>query len=194
MTKSILENVGYLANGEAILSLMNNSCSCCPDHNQYLIVNPFNPDHISSVSMDISVGQYVWEFKDKDVPFFESTKHNIKEFLEKYTHRYDLLKDFDGRLIIHKDQFFLLEVLEEIHFNRHISGHVLGKSSIGRLGLIIQTASIINPMQLQKLVLEIKNISPITLIFHYGNPIAQIQFYFFPKPVKKHYQEYGIFK
>ena len=152
------------------------------------------PENISSVSLDISVGRYLWEFKDKDVPYFDSKQHSIKEFLDKYTHRYDLVKDLDGKLIIHKDQFMLLEVLEEIHFSRHVGGNVLGKSSIGRLGLIIQTASIINPMQMQKLVLEIKNISPITLIFHYGTPIAQIQFYFFPKAVKKHYQEYGTFK
>ena len=114
--------------------------------------------------------------------------------MDKYTNQYDLIEDLDGKLIIHKDQFMLLEVLEDIRFNRHVSGHVLGKSSIGRLGLIIQTASIINPMQMQKLVLEIKNISPITLIFHYGTPIAQIQFFFFPTPVKKHYQKYGTFK
>lgn len=144
--------------------------------------------------MDICVGRYLWEFKDKDVPYFDSKKHTIKEFLDKYTHQYDLVKDLDERLIIHKDQFMLVEVLEEIRFNRHVSGHVLGKSSIGRLGLIIQTASIINPMQMQKLVLEIKNISPITLIFHYKTPIAQIQFYYFPTPIEKHYQQYGTFK
>ncbi len=185
---------GSLVTGEGINYLIKNSCTCCPDHNHYLKIDPFKPENISSVSLDICVGRYLWEFKDKDVPFFDSKQHSIKEFLDNYTHRYDLVEDLAGKLIIHKDQFMLLEVYEEINFNRHISGHVLGKSSIGRLGLIIQTASIINPMQMQKLVLEIKNISPITLIFHYGTPIAQIEFYYFPKPVKKHYQEYGIFK
>jgi len=194
MDKSITEQAGYLVTGAGIEYLINNSCTCCPDHNRYLEVDPYNPKNLSSVSMDISVGQHLWEFKDKDVPYFDSKEHTIKKFLDKYTHQYDLLEDLDGKLIIHKDQFLLLEVLEEIHFNRHISGHVLGKSSIGRLGLIIQTASIINPMQMQKLVLEIKNISPITLIFHHGTPIAQIQFFFFPHPVERHYQQYGLFK
>lgn len=194
MDKLLTEKAGYLVTGKSVEYLLKNSCSCCPDHNRYLEIEPFNPKNISSVSMDICVGRYLWEFKDKDVPYFDSKKHMIREFLDKYTHRYDLIKDFEGKLIIHKDQFLLLEVLEEIHFNRHISGHVLGKSSIGRLGLIIQTASIINPMHMQKLVLEIKNISPITLIFHYRTPIAQIQFYYFPQPVEKHYQKYGLFK
>ncbi|MHA1649722.1 MAG: dCTP deaminase [Candidatus Helarchaeota archaeon] len=190
----IQEQAGYLVNGEGIKYLIKHSCTCCPDHNKYLEITPFEPKNVSSVSLDICVGRYVWEFKDKDVPFFDSKEHSIKQFLDEYTHKYDLVKDLDGRLIIHKDQFLLLEVLEEIHFNRHVSGHVLGKSSIGRLGLIIQTASIINPMHMQKLILEIKNISPITLIFHYGTPIAQIQFFYFPNPVRKHYQVYGIFK
>ncbi|NVM29362.1 MAG: 2'-deoxycytidine 5'-triphosphate deaminase [Candidatus Helarchaeota archaeon] len=194
MEKAPVENAGYLVSGEGIHYLLNNSCDCCPDHNRFLQINPLKPENVSSVSLDICVGRYLWEFKDKDVPYFDSNQHSIKEFLDKYTHRYDLVKDLDGKLIIHKDQFMLLEVLEEIHFNRHVSGHVLGKSSIGRLGLIIQTASIINPMQMQKLVLEIKNISPITLIFHHGTPIAQIQFYFFPQPVQRHYQKYGTFK
>lgn len=194
MENFLSNHAGNLVTGEGIQFLINNSCTCCPDHNKYLEIIPFKAENISSVSLDICVGRYLWEFKDKDVSYFDSKQHSIKDFLDKYTHRYDLVKDLDGKLIIHKDQFMLLEVLEDIHFNRHTSGHVLGKSSIGRLGLIIQTASIINPMQMQKLVLEIKNISPITLIFHYGTPIAQIQFYFFPKPVKKHYQEYGTFK
>ncbi|MHA1321777.1 MAG: 2'-deoxycytidine 5'-triphosphate deaminase domain-containing protein [Candidatus Helarchaeota archaeon] len=194
MVNNLPLQAGYLVSSDGINYLLKHSCECCPDHNRYLEIYPLNPQNISSVSMDISVGRYFWEFKDKDVPFFDSQKHRIKEFLKEYTRQYDLLKDYDGKLIIHKDQFFLLEVLEEIHFNRHVSGHVLGKSSIGRLGLIIQTASIINPMQMQKLVLEIKNISPITLIFYYKEPIAQIQFYFFPIPVKKHYQTYGTFK
>ncbi len=189
-----MDPVGYLVSGKGIHDLLNQSCTCCPDHNQYLEINPFKPENISSISLDICVGRYLWEFKDKDIPFFDSNQHKILEFLEKYTQKYDLVKDLGSRLIIHKDQFMLLEVLEEIHFNRHISGQLLGKSSIGRLGLIIQTASIINPMQMQKLVLEIKNISPITLIFHYGTPIAQIQFYYFPKPIEKHYQNYGLFK
>ena len=194
MESMLKDHFGYLVNGAGIQFLINNSCSCCPDHNKYLTIEPFNPKNISSVSLDICVGRYLWEFNDKDVTYFDSKTNNIAEFLENHTRRYDLVKDLDEKLIIHKDQFFLIEVLEEIHFNRHVSGHVLGKSSIGRLGLIIQTASIINPMQLQKLVLEVKNISPITLIFHYGTPIAQIQFYYFPKPVEKHYQKYGTFK
>ena len=114
--------------------------------------------------------------------------------MDKYTRRYDLVKDLGGKLVIHKDQFFLLEIFEAIKFNRHVSGQILGKSSIARLGLIIQTASIINPMQKQKLILEIKNISPITLTFNYKDPIAQIQFYYFPTPIEKHYQKYGRFK
>ncbi|MFX1293453.1 MAG: 2'-deoxycytidine 5'-triphosphate deaminase domain-containing protein [Promethearchaeota archaeon] len=194
MNNLIVNQAGNLVTGKGIEFLLNHSCNCCPDHNKYLEINPFNPNNLSSVSLDVCIGRYLWEFKDKDVPYFDSNKHVIKEFLEIYTHKYDLIEDLGGKLIIHKDQFYLLEVLEEIHFNRHISGHVLGKSSIGRLGLIIQTASIINPMQMQKLVLEIKNISPITLIFYYNTPIAQIQFFFFPNPVKKHYQEYGLFK
>ena len=194
MDESISEQAGHLVTGRGIQYLLQNSCTCCPDHNHYLKIDPFKPENLSSVSLDISVGRYIWEFKDKDVPYFDSKEHKINEFLDKYTNKFDLVEDLGGKLIIHKDQFMLLEVLEEIHFNRHVSGHVLGKSSVGRLGLIIQTASIINPMQIQKLVLEIKNISPITLIFHYGTPIAQIQFYYFPKPVEKHYQKYGLFK
>ncbi|MHA1131783.1 MAG: dCTP deaminase domain-containing protein [Candidatus Helarchaeota archaeon] len=195
MDDSFLSNhAGYLMTGKGIHYLINNSCKCCPDHNCYLEIDPYMQEHISSVSLDICVGRHLWEFKDKNVPYFDSKKHAIKDFLDQYTTCYDLLEDFNGKLIIHKDQFFLLEVLEEIRFNRHVSGHVLGKSSIGRLGLIIQTASIINPMQMKKLILEIKNISPITLIFHYKTPIAQIQFYFFPKPVENHYQKYGLFK
>jgi len=194
MDEQLKQNIGYLVSGEGIKYLINNECKCCPDHNRYLEIEPFDENKISSVSLDICIGRYLWEFKDKEITHFDSRKDNIKDFLEKYTRKYDLVQDFDGELIIHKDQFFLLEIYEQIKFNRHVSGHILGKSSIARLGLIIQTASIINPMQKQKLILEIKNISPITLKFYYKEPIAQIQFYYFPKPIAKHYQKYGLFK
>ena len=192
--KKLMDNAGFLVNGDGIRYLITHECDCCPDNRKYLEVNPLIEENISSVSLDICVGRYLWEFKDKKITHFDSSKDNIKEFLEKYTRKYDLVEDLGGKLVIHKDQFFLLEIFEEIKFNRHVSGHILGKSSIGRLGLIIQTASIINPMQKQKLILEIKNISPITLAFHYRDPIAQIQFYYFPKPIEKHYQKYGLFK
>jgi len=194
MENFIIENSGYLVNGDGIKYLIKNKCSCCPDNNRYLEVDPYDENNVSSVSLDICIGRYLWEFKDKEITHFDNKNDDIQDFLKNYTRKYDLVKDFNGRLVIHKDQFFLLEIYEDIKFNRHISGHILGKSSIGRLGLIIQTASIINPMQKQKLILEIKNISPITLTFHYKDPIAQVQFYYFKKPIKKHYQKYGKFK
>lgn len=200
MNKDVIERAGFLMSEEGIKHLLRDDCTCCKDHNRYLEVEPLLLENISSISLDISIGRYFWEFRDKEVVCFDSEKHDVKGFLNKYTRRHDLLSSrMNGKLIIHKDQFFLLEVLELIKFNRHVTGHVLGKSSIARLGLIIQTASIINPMfgqdiKGQRLILEIKNISPITLVFKYGTPIAQVQFYYFPKPIGKHYQQYGMFK
>ena len=190
---------GFLVSGEGIHYLLNHKCACCKDYNNYLSVNPLDEENISSVSLDICIGDYLIEFKDKTITHFDSRKWNIKRFLNEYTRKYDIGNDLGGEVVIHKDQFFLLEIKELIQFNRHVAGHVLGKSSIGRLGLIIQTASIINPMfgygkRPQRLILEIKNISPITLKFRKGDPIAQIQFYFFPNKISKHYQTYGLFK
>jgi dCTP deaminase len=194
MENGILKNSGRLMSGEGIKYLLENECNCCSDNNRYLEVIPYNEENVSSVSMDISVGRYLWEFRDKKITHFDNKRNNISKFLDKYARKYDLVEDLDEKLVIHKDQFFLLEIYEQIKFNRHVSGHVLGKSSIGRLGLIIQTASIINPMQKKKIVLEIKNISPITLTFYYKDPIAQVQFYYFPNPIQKHYQKYGQFR
>ncbi|MBD3227228.1 MAG: dCTP deaminase [Candidatus Lokiarchaeota archaeon] len=190
----LIKNSGRLVSGEGIKYLANNECKCCPDNNRYIEVDPYTEENISSVSLDISIGRYLWEYKDKKITHYDNRNNNIKEFLKKYTTKYDLVEDLNEKLVIHKDQFFLLEIYEQIKFNRHISGHVLGKSSIGRLGLIIQTASIINPMQKKRIVLEIKNISPITLTFYYKDPIAQVQFYYFEKPIERHYQKYGKFK
>ena len=129
MDEYLIKNAGYLLNGEGIKYLINHKCSCCPDNNEYLRISPYSENNVSSVSLDICVGRYLWEFKDKDITHYDNKQDNIKDFFNKYTRRFDLVKDFDSRLVIHKDQFFLLEIDEDIKFNRHVGGHVLGKSS-----------------------------------------------------------------
>ncbi|ARU41190.1 dCTP deaminase [Armatimonadetes bacterium Uphvl-Ar1] len=79
-------------------------------------------------------------------------------------------------IIVHPGQFVLGITLEWLRFPNNMSAHVVGKSSWGRRGLIIATATGVQPSFNGCLTLEIANVgrAPIKLLV--GMPICQLFF------------------
>ncbi len=79
-------------------------------------------------------------------------------------------------IIVHPGQFVLGITLEWVRFPNNIAAHVVGKSSWGRRGLIIATATGVQPSFNGCLTLEIANVgrAPIKLLV--GMPICQLFF------------------
>jgi dCTP deaminase len=81
------------------------------------------------------------------------------------------------RLIIHPGQLVLAATLEYVSMPKSLSGVVEGRSSWGRLGLIIATANTIGPGFKGCVTLEIINNGDVPIALYPGLPIAQLVFH-----------------
>ncbi|MCK4655653.1 MAG: dCTP deaminase [candidate division Zixibacteria bacterium] len=76
--------------------------------------------------------------------------------------------------VLHPRQFVLGETLEWVHLPKGYAAYVNGRSSWGRCGLIIATATGIHPYYSGVLTLEITNVGEIPLYLYPGLTIAQL--------------------
>lgn len=85
--------------------------------------------------------------------------------------------DKEGSFIIHPGEFVLGNTYEKIGVADDMVGRLEGKSSLGRLGLIIHaTAGYLDPGNNLKLTLELSNIGKLPIKLYYKMPIAQMSF------------------
>lgn len=84
---------------------------------------------------------------------------------------------FGSEIIIHPHQFILAETLEYIRLPSDMMAYVVGRSTWGRLGLIVATAIGIHPGFAGVLTLELRNLGETPLALHPGQQIAQLFFH-----------------
>ena len=92
-----------------------------------------------------------------------------------------------GNIILHPNQFILGSTLEYISLPNDVMGYVLGKSSLGRTGLVIATATHVAPGYIGTITLELSNLGTVPLSLYPTMPIAQLVFHRLCSPVKKGY-------
>ena len=84
--------------------------------------------------------------------------------------------------------FCLGSTVETVTLPNDVVGRVDGKSSLGRLGLLVHaTAGYIDPGWTGKLTLELSNQSQMPIALYYGMRIAQISFIRLTTPVDRPY-------
>ena len=80
-------------------------------------------------------------------------------------------------LVVHPHQFVLATSLEYVRLPRNLMALVLGRSTWGRLGLVVATAIGIHPYFAGTITLEIRNLGETPLRLYPGERIAQLFFY-----------------
>lgn len=81
---------------------------------------------------------------------------------------------FDKTFVLHPGTFALGGTLEWIRIPKKCAGTIVGKSSWGRRGLIIETAPIVHPGFSGCLTLELTNVGHMPISLRPGMPIAQL--------------------
>ena len=81
---------------------------------------------------------------------------------------------FGKCLMIHPHQFILGMTLEYIRLPRDLLAYVIGRSTWGRLGLIVATAIGVHPGFAGSLILELRNLGETPLALYPGQAIAQL--------------------
>lgn len=84
---------------------------------------------------------------------------------------------FGRSIVIHPHQFVLASTLEYLRLPSDLMAYVIGRSTWGRLGLIVATAVGIQPSFAGVLTLELKNLGETPISLYPGQAIAQLFFH-----------------
>lgn len=140
-----------------------------------LIVTPLlaPTDAIGPSSVDVRLGNQFLIFRREtfdimDVGRTEMTNHD--------RHRYQqrLVSPIGQKFVLHPGELVIGSTLEYVQLPSSLMCYVIGKSSWGRMGLIIATATKVDPGFRGCITLEIVNEGQIPLILYPGLPIAQL--------------------
>lgn len=108
-------------------------------------------------------------------PFSEKTEAEIGSEFENYQE--EVYVPFSEEFNLHPQQFAMGCTLEYFRFPLDVMAYVIGRSSWGRLGLVIAMATVVHPGYTGVLTLELENLgdAPITLLA--GCRIGQLVFH-----------------
>lgn len=133
-------------------------------------IDPFEIDHVQPSSLDVTLGA---EFK-----IFKHQTHALIDVKEKNIDYTETIVVPDGeKFIIHPGDFVLGTSVEKITMPNNMVARLEGRSSLGRLGIIIHaTAGYIDPGFSGYVTLEISNVGKIPVALYPGMRIAQMSF------------------
>lgn len=147
-------------------------------------ISDISEEHIGSCSVDLSLGNSFRVFKHAEITHIDP-KQGISEEIMSLT-----TKQEGEPFIIHPGEFVLGTTKEHIKLSRTYVARLDGRSSWGRLGIIIHsTAGNIHPGYSGHLTLEIANISKLPVKLWPGTRICQLTFEKLSSPCEKAYNE-----
>jgi len=116
--------------------------------------------------------------------WFQIFRQNRVSYLDVYNQEADVPNEtrltkrvyvpFGDPFVLHPRTFVLAVTLEWIRLPANIAGYVVGRSSWGRHGLIIATATGVQPGFTGCLTLELTNVGEVPIIIKPGTTICQI--------------------
>jgi dCTP deaminase len=141
-----------------------------------LVITPIlDPDkQISEGSVDLRLGTTFILMHKAELAAMDGTKGKDQLEAEIQKCQFRVSKRFHEELILHPDEFVLGTTLEYLRFPSALGGYVLSRSSWGRLGLVIATATFINPGFTGCLTLELLNLGEVPLVLYPGMRVAQL--------------------
>jgi len=146
-----------------------------------LVFDPFDPEMIQPSSVDVRV--------DNRFRVFHNARHayiDVREPMEDLTELVTV--DDDRPFILHPGEFVLGQTLERVSLPSDLVARLEGKSSLGRLGLLIHsTAGFVDAGFEGNLTLELSNVANLPITIYHGMPIGQISFMRMDEPVERPY-------
>ena len=109
---------------------------------------------------------------------FKNFSRNLNQFQKKVKIPYG------EKFVLHPNELVIGSTLEYLSFPKDLMAFVIGRSSWGRLGLIIATATVINPCFKGNLTLELVNAGNVPIELYPGVRIAQLTFHKIGKTIR----------
>jgi dCTP deaminase len=135
-----------------------------------IVVDPLGDGCIQPSSVDVCLDRELLVFRNSRQPYVDLRKDmvDLTEMLE--------ISD-DAPFMLHPGEFVLGSTLENIELPDDLVARLEGKSSLGRIGLLIHsTAGYVDPGWKGHLTLELSNISNLPITLYYGMKIGQLSY------------------
>jgi dCTP deaminase len=133
-------------------------------------IDPFDERDIQPSSVDLHVDRYFRVFRNDTTPFIDpkQPQEDLTEIVE---------VGEEGAFILHPGEFVLGSTLESVSLSDDLVARLEGKSSLGRLGLLIHsTAGFVDAGWEGHLTLELSNVANLPIALYPGMKIGQISF------------------
>jgi dCTP deaminase len=135
-----------------------------------IVVDPFDDAMVQPCSIDVTVGDSFRVFRNSRYPYID-----VKREMEDLTELVRVGRD--EPFILHPGEFVLGVVAERVALPDDIVATLDGKSSLGRLGLVVhQTAGVIDAGFDGHITLELANVASLPITLYPGMKIGQVSF------------------
>jgi dCTP deaminase len=149
-------------------------------------IDPYDPELLQPSSVDVRVDRYFRVFHNSRYPFID-----VRQEQEDLT---ELVEIDDGTpFVLHPGEFVLGSTLERVRLPDDLVARLEGKSSLGRLGLLIHsTAGFIDPGWDGHVTLELSNVANLPITIYQGMKIGQLSFVQLSEPAESPYGSDGL--
>lgn len=149
-------------------------------------IDPLDPDDIQPSSVDVHLAARFRVFRNSRYPYIDPGReqNGLMELVEAST---------EEPFVLHPGEFVLGATTERIALPDDVVARLEGKSSLGRLGLLIHsTAGYVDPGWEGTLTLELSNVANLPIVLTPGMSIGQVSFFQMTTPVERPYGTPGL--
>src|SRR3954469_22866842 len=144
-------------------------------------IDPYDPACLQPSSIDLHL--------DSDFRVFRNNRYPYIDVRAPQPDLTDLVSiQGDEPFILHPGEFVLGQTLEWVELPADLVARLEGRSSLGRLGLLIHsTAGYVDPGWKGNLTLELSNVANLPIALYSGMKIGQISFFEMSSAVERPY-------
>ena len=135
-----------------------------------IVIDPLDDRDVQPSSVDLRVDRFFRVFRNDTTPYIDPKRNQ-----EDLTELVEVAED--KAFILHPGEFVLGSTLEVVTLPDDLVARLEGKSSLGRLGLLIHsTAGFVDAGWSGHLTLELSNVANLPIAIYPGMKIGQISF------------------
>jgi len=146
-----------------------------------VVIRPYDPQDLQPSSVDLHLDRSFRVFRNNRYAFIDprTSQPGLTELLT---------VEGDEPFILHPGEFVLGQTVEWVELPDDIVARLEGRSSLGRLGLLIHsTAGYIDPGFKGTVTLELSNVANLPIALYGNMRIGQISFFHMSSPVERPY-------
>lgn len=149
-------------------------------------IDPISESDIQPSSVDLHLGVRFQVFRNSRYPYIDPSMEQagLTEIVE---------ATVEEPFVLHPGEFVLAATVETLALPDDVVARLEGKSSLGRLGLLIHsTAGYIDPGWEGTITLELSNVANLPILLTPGMAIGQVSFMMMTTPVDRPYGSAGL--